>query len=320
MTKILFLTANRLGDAVLSMGVLDHLIRTYPDARITIACGPLPASLFAGVPGLDRVIALRKEKHHRHWIKLWRQVVGTHWDIVVDLRNSAVSRLIRARRRYIFGPHIPKNMHKVAQLSAVIGEPEPHAPRLWITPDQGKFANGILFNKNKVIGIGPTANWQGKIWPTERFMDLIRFLKSEFPAFSDAAVAVFAAPGEETIARQVLESVPEADRIDMIARGDPGQVSAVIARCTLYVGNDSGLMHMAAAAGVRTIGLFGPTNDVEYGPYGKKTHLIRTPESMKDLLARINGDYKNAPCLMTGLTLEAVQEGVGLMLDPKIES
>ncbi len=314
MTKILFLTANRLGDAVLSMGVLGHLIQKYPEARVTIVCGPLPASLFTGVPGLDRVIALRKEKHHRHWIKLWRQVVGTRWDVVVDLRNSLVSRLIRAGQRYVFGPHIPKNIHKVSQMSAVIKEPMPHAPRLWSTPDQEKFANTVLLNKIKVIGIGPTANWQGKIWPADRFMHLIQFLKVEFPALSDASVAVFAAPGEECVARQVLESVPEGDRVDMIARGDPGEVAAVLARCMLYIGNDSGLMHLAAAAGVQTIGLFGPTNDIEYAPYGKNTHVIRTPESMADLLARINGDYKNAPCLMTGLTLEAVQDRIKSIL------
>ncbi|MCG8512385.1 MAG: glycosyltransferase family 9 protein, partial [Rhodospirillales bacterium] len=53
--RILFITSNRIGDAVLSTGVLGHLLETYPKARITIACGPAPAPLFRAVPNLDRL-------------------------------------------------------------------------------------------------------------------------------------------------------------------------------------------------------------------------------------------------------------------------
>ena len=57
MSRILFITSNRLGDAVLSTGLLDHLTGAYPDARLTIACGPLPAPLFRSVPGLERLMS-----------------------------------------------------------------------------------------------------------------------------------------------------------------------------------------------------------------------------------------------------------------------
>lgn len=314
MTKILFITANRLGDAVLSTGVLDHLLTHEPDPRVTIACGPLPASLFAGVPGLERVISLKKEPYHGHWIKLWRSVAMTPWDIVVDLRNSAVSRLIRAKRRYIYTGNISKNTHKVKQMGLVLGQQDPPLPKLWLSDAQQKFADTIFQKNIKVIGIGPTANWQGKIWPAERFMHLIQFMKDEIPALTDVHFAVFAAPGEEAIARQVMQAIPADRSIDMIAKGDAGQVAAVLSRCFMYIGNDSGLMHMAAAAGVKTLGLFGPTNDTQYGPWGRDAHLIRTPESMDQLLSTINNDFKNAPCLMSGLSLDAVQSKVKSIL------
>lgn len=314
MTKILFITANRLGDAILSTGVLDHLLTHEPRSRVTVVCGALPASLFEGVPGLERIIVLKKEPYHKHWFKLWRQVVGTRWDVVVDLRNSAVSRCIAARRRFIYTPRIPKNIHKVSQMGLVVGQSDPASPKIWITPAQQKFADSIFIKDIKVIGIGPTANWQGKIWPADRFMHLIQFMKDGVPSLADAHFAIFAAPGEEEIARQVMQAVPEDRRIDMIARGDPGQVAAVMQRCFMYIGNDSGLMHMAAAAGIKTLGLFGPTNDTEYGPWGRDAHLIRTPESMSALIQSLNGDYKNAPCLMTGLSLDAVQDKVRAIL------
>ena len=100
--NILFITSNRLGDAVLSMGALDYMVQTYPDARITIACGGLPSTLFEAVPGLEKIIVLKKRKHHGHWIDLWKQTSGTKWDVIVDFRDSVVSRVLRSKKKRIF--------------------------------------------------------------------------------------------------------------------------------------------------------------------------------------------------------------------------
>ena len=74
---ILFITATRIGDAVLSSGLIKLLSDQIPNARFTIVAGPLAAPLFAHVPGLDRVIVMEKGKGKGHWFKLWRQV--RHW-------------------------------------------------------------------------------------------------------------------------------------------------------------------------------------------------------------------------------------------------
>ena len=58
--KILFLTSTRIGDAVLSTGLLSHLVACYPSADITVACGTLPAPIFNGVPGVTRIIPIKK--------------------------------------------------------------------------------------------------------------------------------------------------------------------------------------------------------------------------------------------------------------------
>ncbi len=65
--KILFVTATRIGDAVLSTGLLSHLVGQYPGARFTIAAGPPAAPLFVAVPGLERVIAVTKRPWSLHW-------------------------------------------------------------------------------------------------------------------------------------------------------------------------------------------------------------------------------------------------------------
>ncbi len=313
MTKnILFITSTRIGDAILSTGVLSYILKTYPDSRVTIACGPLVESLFQGVPQLNRIIPLKKQSWNRHWIKLWRETVGTEWDIVIDLRNSAVSRLIRAEKRFVYGPHIDKNQHKIAQNAAVIRVAEADAqPRLFVTTEQMDKAKVLIPAGSPVLGVGPTANWIGKIWPVENFMELISKLTKEGEVFAGWRIAVFGAPGEEEIANQLYNSLPEATRINCIAKGSPGQAAAYTAECQFYIGNDSGLMHSAAAAGIPTVGLFGPTNDKMYAPYGRQTTLIRTPESLDDLMGGAGFEAKLVTTsLMGNLTVATVEAGV----------
>src|SRR5689334_5159719 len=101
--KILFITSTRIGDGVISTGALDYFIKKYPDAEITVACGPLVAGIFEQAPHVTRVISLEKAPYSMHWHKLWMETSAIKWDIVVDLRNSLMSRLIRAKKRYIWG-------------------------------------------------------------------------------------------------------------------------------------------------------------------------------------------------------------------------
>lgn len=304
--KVLFITSSRLGDAILSTGLLKYVVQTWPTAKITVACGPLATSLFEGVPGLERIIPLKKQKHNRHWMALWKQVWPTQWDIVIDLRNSAVSRLIRARKRYIFSSAIDHKLHKVEQNAAVMKLADVPSPCLWSSDGQRAAAAALVPDGTKILGVGPTANWAGKTWPTERYIELIAALISPHGLFPDARVAVFAAPGEEEAAYQVLNSVAADRQINVIAKADPGTVAAAIARCDFYIGNDSGLMHCAAAAGVPTFGLFGPSWPHIYRPWGNHTAYIATEKNFDQLIDFEGYDVKTVGSLMTSLSVENV--------------
>lgn len=308
--NVLFITSSRIGDAVLSTGLLDHIVRAYPGAQITIACGPLAVSLFEGVPGLARIIPLKKRKRNGHWVDLWKAVWPTRWDIVVDLRNSAVSRLIRARKRYIFSSAIDHNRHKVEQNAAVMKLSSVPGPCLWPTGVQMERALELIADGPPVIGVGPTANWAGKTWPAERYIALLHDLRAEHGIIPGARVAVFAAPGEEEAAYQVLEAMPAEARIDVIAKGDPGTAAATLTRCALYIGNDSGLMHCAAAAGVPTFGLFGPSWPHIYKPWGPRAGYIATPQNFDQLIDFPGYDVKTVGSLMGGLSVDAVRDAI----------
>lgn len=307
--KILFITSTRIGDAVLSTGLLEHILNKYPSAKITIACGPHAVSLFEGVPNLERIIPLCKRSWGRHWIELWKEVVKTQWDLVVDLRNSAVSRCIRAKNRYIHGAYVNKNQHKLFQIAQVMKLAEPLPPRLFPSTAQLQKAQATIPDGNPVLAICPTANWIGKSWPSENFISLLKEILSKNGRFHGWRVAIFAGPGEEHLAYPVFYSLPEECRIDIIAKHTPGGAATCLMRCSFFIGNDSGLLHCAVAAGIPTLGLFGPSDNLIYGSIDKKSKVIRTPESLAELLI-LKNSKKNEGSLMAGLSVERVLDAL----------
>jgi ADP-heptose:LPS heptosyltransferase len=276
---ILFITSNRLGDAVLSTGLLDHLIRTHPDARFTVACGPVAEGIFAHMPNRERTIVLDKHPYRLHWLPLWASVVTTRWDLVVDIRGSTIAWMLPTRRRAVMRR---RPGHKIAQLAAVLGLDPPPLPVVWTAPADRARAALLLPSGRPVIALAPTANWPPKVWPAERFAALFRALAGG--PLPGAVPAVFAGPGEteRAMADLLLAAVPGA--IDLVARLSLVEVAACLARCALFVGNDSGLMHLAAAAGAPTLGLFGPTPSDEYAPAGARAApVVSTSALMHDL-------------------------------------
>ncbi len=176
--------------------------------------------------------------------------------------------------------------------------------------EQQKKALGLIPNGSAVLGVGPTANWAGKTWPYERFIEVIEWMTAQGGLMPDARVAVFAAPGEEEAAYKVLESIPEDRRLDLIAKTDPGTAAAALARCDYYIGNDSGLMHCAAAAGVSTFGVFGPSYPHIYRPWGAHASYASTPQNFDELIDFEGYDVNIVGSLMTSLTVDMVKEGM----------
>lgn len=262
--KILFVTSNRLGDAVLSTGLLDHLIRTYPDARVTVVCGPVAEGIFARMPNRDRTIVLQKQSWGRHWLPLWADVALHLWDLVVDIRGSALSWLVPTRRRAVFrrigGP-------KIAQLGAILGLSPPPSPVAWTNEADQRRVADLFPDDRPIIVLAPTANWGPKVWPADRFAAAFRSLEASVSPNAVAVVLGGAGPDERAMAAPLLSALPEA--LDLVGAVSLPEAAAVLQRATLFIGNDSGLMHLAAAAGAPTIGLFGPTDASTYRPVGR---------------------------------------------------
>jgi len=309
--KVLFITSSRIGDAVLSTGILNYIAEKQPDAKVTIVCGPLAKSLFEGYPNLEKIIPLRKKKGNMHWFELWKLISGERWDMVIDLRNSLATMFLRTPKRMAFGKHIDKKKkHKVEQMADVLRLKQPPAPKLWFTDKQLRDAKNLMNVDKPILGIGPTANWPAKMWPADRFVEIVNYITRMDGILPDAHVAVFAAKGEEKEAYQVLRFVPDDRQINVVARTDPGTAAAALAHCDLFIGNDSGLTHCAAAVGTQTIGLFGPGFPHIYRPWGDHADYISTPENFAELTNYQGYNPKTAPCLMKTLSLEDVKKKI----------
>jgi ADP-heptose:LPS heptosyltransferase len=164
-----------------------------------------------------------------------------------------------------------------------------------------------------VLAVGPTANWGGKQWPAERFAEIIARLTADGAILERARAAVFGAADERPAAAPVIESLPPERRIDLVGEVDLLTAAACLERCALYIGNDSGLMHLAAAAGTPTLGLFGPSKETLYAPWGAHTAVARTALSFDEIVSAPDYDYLSHESHMASLDVETVEQAaVGL--------
>lgn len=307
---MLFITSTRVGDAILSTGLLDHLLGAHPEARVTIACGPAAAPLFEAVPNLERIIVLDKMLFSLHWPMLWSACAGRRWDVLVDLRNSPMFYLLRARRRWRIG-RSRQPVHRLRQLAEVLGLSErPPSPRLWIDDGHRREARRLIPDGPPVLAVGPTANWKAKMWRVERFVELIDRLCAADGILPGARVAVFGRDDERPMALRLIDAIPEARRIDLVGRVELLVAFACLRRSAFYVGNDSGLMHLSAASGIPTLGLFGPSPERRYAPWGPLSGVARTTVPYEEIFPD-DFNHRTSGTLMDSLDVDAAEQAAG---------
>ena len=284
---ILFIASSRIGDAVLASGLIKRLHDEHPDARFTIVAGPISAPLFADIPGLERLIVMEKAKGGGHWLKLWSQVRDRNWGLIVDRRGSGIARFLRARRRATHRTRGGEPVHKVVEAARLLKlADDPPAPFLFTSADTEARADALLqHGQGPILALGPAANWVGKTWPAERFAQTAAELMAKGQPFEKGRVLILGGPGDQRSAEPVRRALPRERWIDLTGEGDLLTAYACLKRARLFIGNDSGLMHLAAAAGAPTLGLFGPSDDRLYAPWGRHTRVVRGPRTFAQLKA-----------------------------------
>ena len=316
--RILFITSTRVGDAILSTGLLNHLIEKHPKARITVACGAAAASLFEAVPGLEKIIVLDKMLFSLHWLRLWALCMGRIWDAVVDLRNSSMYYVLPARKRWRIG-RTQAGQHRIKQLASIFDLAEqPPSPKLWLSDAIKLRAKNMIGEGAPIIAVGPTANWRAKTWRAEHFVDLIERLTASDGIIPGGRVAIFGRDDERPGALSLIDAVPRERRIDLVGHLDLLEAFACLKCCDFYVGNDSGLMHLAAVSGIPTLGLFGPSPKELYAPWGEFCDAVSTRIPYEEIFPE-NFDRRGSDTLMDSLSVESAEQAARELWNRKQE-
>ena len=304
---ILFITATRIGDAVLSSGLIKRLADEIPNASFTIVAGPVAAPLFSEVPNLEEVIVFAKAKGGRHWFDLWRRVRHRRWGLVVDMRGSGLARFLSAKRRAIYHRGSGPPVHKVLEAARVLRiEDDPAPPHIFTSPSIEAYADELTAGAGPILALAPAANWVGKTWPLERFSQVaIRLLRDRGAPLQNGRLMVLGGRGESNLGRDLKEIVRRDQLIDIAGKVDLLTAYACLKRARLFIGNDSGTMHLAAAAGIPTLGLFGPSDERLYGPWGGNARAVRGTKSL-DQIRQVDPRLGQEMCHMMDLGVEPV--------------
>ena len=287
---------------------------------LTVVCGDLPSNIFESIPFCERVIVTHKKSFARHWIDVWKMLKGTSFDLVIDLRGTflsyglSVKKRVRWSSKLLLNHPSPQTLHQVERLKFLWtyhqsikrfdGEDlKLMAPKLWLKDDLLEKAQARI--AAPTLALAPTANWVGKEWPRSHFMEIVhRFLKT----FPEHHILLLAAPFEGKALQSITEtlSTEEQSRVSTMLSPDLSDVSATLKQCDMFLGNDSGLMHMAAALDIPTIGLFGPSDDRRYAPFGDNHIVLRTPKTLRQIEATLGFSYQSKESFMIDLSIETV--------------
>jgi heptosyltransferase-2 len=280
--RVLVTRLRRIGDAILSLPVIDALREAFPDCAVDFLAEEGPAQAAIGHPGVDRVLVL--DRTFASILPASPRLLGrlraARYDWVLDLYGNPRSAAIaawtgahvrvgparRGRRRLYTHPVPPVSAslsaveHHLRALTILGLAPRRVPPRIGLT--EAERANGralldaVLPEGGPRVGLHPGNRWPAKRWPEERFAALARAI----PRLG-ARVVVLAGPGEESLAHRVASGAP------VIANLPLREYWCLLAALDALVTVDGSPVHAGPAVGTPTVGILGPTEPEIWFPY-----------------------------------------------------
>ena len=303
--KVLFITSTRIGDAVLSTSILSYLKNRFPHCSLYIATGKTAALLFKNFKNVKKIFILEKKFFKIHWLELWSRTFFNKWDIVIDLRGSIISYFLFNKKKYVY-KSINKNIHRLDELAILMERkhlPLPLIPVL--KKDMKKISKDFLKLKNS-IAIGASANWPAKIWPSQNFVKLIHMFLKEKQFGKKKSIVFFGSSKDLKNIKKITKHLKKFKVKNFCGKLNLIEVAAHLKKCKIFIGNDSGLMHIASVSGIPTLGLFGPSLESRYAPKGNNAYYIRTKKTFNQLTGAKNFDWNTKKNLMSSLSVNDV--------------
>ncbi|TAJ08944.1 MAG: putative lipopolysaccharide heptosyltransferase III [Nitrospirae bacterium] len=296
MRNLLVIKLRYIGDVLLATPVLRALRERFPEARLTMAVNRGTEEILKWNPDVQEVMVVEKRGLAAQ-LRFLRAVRRRRFDTVIDLtdgdRAATLAGLSGAPLRIGFNeehrwrgllfttiaPALPGTVHRVDHdLRALLPlgiEPKASQPRLYTSLEDDERAARLL-EEAGLAGAGgplvmfqPGARYWFKAWPAERFAALAERLSESF----GCRVVIGGSESERPLAEEVRRLARSTPTV-LAGRTPLLTYASVLKRCRLFVGNDNGPMHMAAALGVPVVALFGPSNPDEWGPRGPEVRVL----------------------------------------------
>lgn len=307
--RLLIRAVNWVGDAVMTTPAIGAIRETFPLAEITLLANPLVSQLFSPHSWVDKVITFDRNGKHKGItgrFRLASELRKQAFDATIILPNSFDSALVPwlagipirlgkssdGRGFMLTGRYIPTGnaltcheveyyLHLVAHFGMVGSSGKLH---LDTTQDEIKRVDSMLKQHgigsgDFILGINPGAAYgSAKRWYPERFAEVARQLSQQW----SARVLVFGGPGETDIAAAIEEKLGK-NCLNLAGRTSVRELMELIRRCSFFITNDSGPMHIAASFEVPLVAIFGSTDHKTTSPYTDKAAIVRK-------------DFECAPC------------------------
>jgi len=266
--QILLITLSNIGDAIMTTPVLQKLHHIYPDSIIDIVSDRRSDQVFMHCPYRDRIIQKNKQAGFINTVRFLKYLREKKYDLIVDLRTDGLAYLLRGKKRLTKQKSNKQIIHAVEQHMAVIKglQKDVSIPptTLWLDETHETFAHDSLsiLPGNKWLAIGPGCGGPEKVWPGERYCELVEQCSDLFDA-----VILVGGQGDIKYADVVMKGLTHT-YINLCGKTDLLQVAAILKCTRMFIGSDSGLGHIASAVSIPTVSLFGVGSPEKYQPWG----------------------------------------------------
>lgn len=300
MKSLLIIKLRYIGDVLLSTPLLRALRERFPDARLTMAVNRGTEEVIKWNPDLDEIMVVERDGLIGQ-VRLLRELRCRRFDTVIDLtdgdRSAILTRVSGAPVRIGFNEEHrwrgafyttivaspAGSVHRLERDFAALrplGIESKASPLMLQTSAEDEHQAerllkevGVMHEDGHIptplVLFHPGARYWFKSWPFERFSELADRLTNEY-----GCLVLIGGGAQDVEIVNAICSRAKSLPIALAGRATLLQFAAVLKRCALFVGNDNGAMHMAAAVGTPVVGLFGPSNPLEWGPRGPKISVI----------------------------------------------
>ena len=298
--RILVIKLDHLGDVLLATPVFSNLRRAYPNAELHALTGAWSRVVLEKHPDVNKVIEYNSPAFYRtgqptsfrETFKLYRELRRQKYDLMVELRGDW--RTVW----FAFGGLTPKRLSRAAlqianrlgfmQFSGThettrnldvlkqAGIPTPlQTASFSVTAGDEKWASDFLATyrierQHPLIAIHPGSPIALKRWVPDRYAEVADWL-----IVQKRAQILFVGVADEIPIVVEIQALMRGESVNIAGKTTLTQLASILRVCNVFIGNDSGPMHLAAAVGTQTIGLYGPGDPTRFGPAGEKCQTIR---------------------------------------------